>query len=87
MQLVTHQTGPEGQEVRKVLVEETADIAQELYVSITLDRAQGKPVIMASAAGGWTSRRWRRRSREPGLLDPRDSQFPANLAGKMVVDL
>jgi succinyl-CoA synthetase beta subunit len=52
MQLVTHQTGPEGQLVRKVLVEETADIAQELYVSITLDRAQGKPVIMASAAGG-----------------------------------
>ncbi len=52
MQLITHQTGPEGQLVRKVLVEETADIAQELYVSITLDRAQGKPVIMASAAGG-----------------------------------
>jgi len=52
MQLVTHQTGPEGQLVRKVLIEETADIAQELYVSITLDRAQGKPVIMASAAGG-----------------------------------
>ena len=51
MQLVTHQTGPEGQLVRKVLIEETADIAQELYVSITLDRAQGKPVIMASAAG------------------------------------
>jgi succinyl-CoA synthetase beta subunit len=52
MQLVTHQTGPEGQLVQKVLIEETADIAQELYVSITLDRAQGKPVIMASAAGG-----------------------------------
>ena len=52
MQLVTHQTGPEGQLVRKVLIEETADIAQELYLSITLDRAQGKPVIMASAAGG-----------------------------------
>jgi succinyl-CoA synthetase beta subunit len=52
MQLVTHQTGPEGQLVRKVLIEETADIAQELYVSITLDRAQGKPVIMASPAGG-----------------------------------
>ena len=52
MQLVTHQTGPEGQLVRKVLVEEAADIAQELYVSITLDRAQGKPVIMASTEGG-----------------------------------
>jgi succinyl-CoA synthetase beta subunit len=52
MQLVTHQTGPEGQKVGKVLIEETANIAQELYLSITLDRAQGKPVIMASAAGG-----------------------------------
>ena len=67
MQLVTHQTGPEGQLVRKVLVEETADIAQELYVSITLDRAQGKPVVMASSAGrhghrGGGARRTRRRS-------------------------
>jgi succinyl-CoA synthetase beta subunit len=52
MQLVTHQTGPEGQRVRKALIEETADIAQELYVSLTLDRAQGKPVLMASASGG-----------------------------------
>ncbi|HKI05878.1 MAG TPA: ADP-forming succinate--CoA ligase subunit beta, partial [Thermoanaerobaculia bacterium] len=52
MQLVTHQTGPEGQRVRKVLIEETADIAQELYLSITLDRAQGKPVIMGSSQGG-----------------------------------
>jgi succinyl-CoA synthetase beta subunit len=52
MQLVTHQTGPEGQLVRKVLIEETADIAQELYLSITLDRARGKHVVMASASGG-----------------------------------
>ncbi len=52
MQLVTHQTGPEGQLVRKVLIEETADIAQELYLSITLDRAKGKHVVMASASGG-----------------------------------
>ncbi|HEV8578397.1 MAG TPA: ADP-forming succinate--CoA ligase subunit beta [Thermoanaerobaculia bacterium] len=52
MQLVTHQTGPEGQLVRKVLIEETASIAQELYLSITLDRAQGKPVVMASSQGG-----------------------------------
>jgi succinyl-CoA synthetase beta subunit len=52
MQLVTHQTGPEGQLVRKVLVEETADIAQELYLSVTLDRGRERPVIMASAAGG-----------------------------------
>jgi succinyl-CoA synthetase beta subunit len=52
MQLVTHQTGPEGQLVRKVLIEETASIAQELYLSITLDRAQGRPVVMASSQGG-----------------------------------
>ena len=52
MQLITHQTGPEGQLVRTVLVEEPADIAQELYLSITLDRAKGKPVLMASKAGG-----------------------------------
>jgi succinyl-CoA synthetase beta subunit len=52
MQLVTHQTGPEGQAVRKVLIEEALDIDRELYLGITLDRAAGKPVIMASRAGG-----------------------------------
>jgi succinyl-CoA synthetase beta subunit len=52
MQLVTPQTGPEGQTVRKVLIEEALDIASELYLSITLDRASGKPVLMASAWGG-----------------------------------
>ena len=52
MQLVTKQTGPEGQTVRKVLIEEAVEIASELYLSVTLDRALGKPVIMASAAGG-----------------------------------
>lgn len=52
MTLVTHQTGPEGRLVRKVLVEETLPIAQELYAGIVLDRAQGKPVLMGSSAGG-----------------------------------
>src|SRR6185312_5737315 len=52
MQLVTHQTGPEGRLVRKVLVEETAAIARELYLGIVLDRGAGKPVFMASASGG-----------------------------------
>ncbi|HVT57522.1 MAG TPA: ADP-forming succinate--CoA ligase subunit beta [Thermoanaerobaculia bacterium] len=52
MQLVTPQTGPEGQRVRRVLVEEALAIAQELYVSVTLDRHAGKPIVMASAAGG-----------------------------------
>ncbi|MGB9610969.1 MAG: ADP-forming succinate--CoA ligase subunit beta [Bryobacteraceae bacterium] len=52
MTLVTHQTGPEGRLVRRVLVEETLPIAQELYAGIVLDRTQGRPVLMASAAGG-----------------------------------
>ncbi len=52
MQLVTPQTGPEGQKVRKVLIEEALDIDLELYLSVTLDRAIGKPIIMASASGG-----------------------------------
>ena len=52
MTLVTHQTGPEGRVVSRVLVEEGLEMTSELYVSIVLDRASGKPVIMASAAGG-----------------------------------
>ena len=52
MQLVTHQTGPHGQKVKKILVEEALDIAQELYLGITLDRAIGKPVMMVSKQGG-----------------------------------
>ena len=52
MNLVTHQTGPQGQEVKKVLVEQGLNIAQELYLSIIPDRALAKIVIMASEAGG-----------------------------------
>src|SRR5512138_2578119 len=52
MRLVTHQTGPEGRIVQRVLIEETLPIERELYLGIVLDRAQGKPVFMASAAGG-----------------------------------
>jgi succinyl-CoA synthetase beta subunit len=52
MKLVTHQTGPEGRIVQRLLIEETLPIARELYLGIVLDRAQGKPVFMASAAGG-----------------------------------
>lgn len=52
MTLVTHQTGPEGRIVRKVLVEETLPIAKELYVGLVLDRAIGKVVFMASSEGG-----------------------------------
>ena len=52
MTLVTHQTGPEGRLVGRVLIEEGLEIARELYLSLLLDRASGKPVMMASAAGG-----------------------------------
>ena len=52
MKLVTHQTGPEGRVVQRLLVEETLPIQRELYLGIVLDRVQGTPVFMASAAGG-----------------------------------
>jgi succinyl-CoA synthetase beta subunit len=52
MTLVTHQTGPEGRVVSRVLIEQGLDIKRELYLSMLLDRQAGKPVIMASAAGG-----------------------------------
>ena len=52
MALVTHQTGPEGRLVRALLIEETLPIDRELYIGILVDRAEGKPVLMASASGG-----------------------------------
>jgi succinyl-CoA synthetase beta subunit len=52
MRLVTHQTGPEGRTVHRVLIEETLPIERELYLGIVLDRVLAKPVFMASAAGG-----------------------------------
>jgi succinyl-CoA synthetase beta subunit len=52
MQLVTHQTGPEGRRVRKVLVEEGSDIGRELYLGLVLDRALGRVAMMASGEGG-----------------------------------
>jgi len=52
MNLVTHQTGPEGKEVKKVLVEQGLNIAKELYLSIIPDRSTANIVIMASEAGG-----------------------------------
>src|SRR4051812_4106674 len=50
--LVTIQTGPEGQTVRRILVEAGCEIARELYLGIVIDRAAGLPVLMASSAGG-----------------------------------
>jgi succinyl-CoA synthetase beta subunit len=52
MTLVTHQTGPDGKKVGRVLIEEGVQIDRELYVSIVIDRAAACPVIIASAAGG-----------------------------------
>jgi succinyl-CoA synthetase beta subunit len=52
MTLVTHQTGPEGRFVSRLLIEETLPIQKELYLGIVIDRIEAKPVFMASAAGG-----------------------------------
>ena len=52
MQLITHQTGPEGQKVRRLLIEEGADIQHEYYVAALTDRATQKIAVMASSEGG-----------------------------------
>lgn len=52
MTLVTHQTGPEGKLVRRIMVEEALDLDKELYVGIVIDRAKEAPVVMASSEGG-----------------------------------
>ena len=52
MRLVTHQTGPQGQVVSRVLVEEGLTMTRELYLGLVIDRAAGRPVMMASSEGG-----------------------------------
>jgi len=52
MTLVTHQTGPEGRIVKRVLIEEGLDIARELYLGMVIDRSTGKIVLMVSSEGG-----------------------------------
>ena len=52
MQLVTHQTGPHGQKVRRLLIEEGADIRKELYLGMVVDRTTQRVVLMASSEGG-----------------------------------
>ncbi len=64
MTLVTHQTGPDGREVKQVLVEEGADIARELYVSWVADRATGSIALIASTEGGMEIEEVARRSPE-----------------------
>ncbi len=96
MQLVTHQTGPEGQNVKQVLVERASDISRELYLGITLDRAQSRVVVMASQEGGVeieevaakTPEKILRETVEPGLgLQPFQATrlaFGLGLEGKQV---
>jgi succinyl-CoA synthetase beta subunit len=52
MNLITHQTGPEGRKVRVVLIEEAAEIEKELYLGMVVDRSSERPVMMASTEGG-----------------------------------
>ena len=52
MTLVTHQTGPEGRLVKRVLIEEGLEVARELYLGLVMDRGTGQPVFMASTEGG-----------------------------------
>jgi succinyl-CoA synthetase beta subunit len=52
MRLVTHQTGPDGRIVKRILIEAGAQIVRELYLGMVIDRATGRPVLMASPAGG-----------------------------------
>ncbi len=70
--LVTHQTGPAGREVRRVLVEQGCDIARELYLGLVIDRARGWPTVMASAEGGVEIEEVAARSPEKILREPID---------------
>src|SRR6516164_10864355 len=96
MTLVTHQTGPEGRVVKRLLIEETLPIERELYLGIVLDRVKGKNVFMASADGGVeieevaakTPERILKEAIEPGLgLQPfqaRNLAFGIGLDGPAV---
>lgn len=70
--LVTHQTGPAGREVRRVLIEQGCDIARELYLSIIIDRSRGWPTVMASSEGGVEIEEVAARSPEKILREPID---------------
>jgi succinyl-CoA synthetase beta subunit len=72
MKLVTHQTGPEGREVRTLLIEEGLKIKQEFYLGITLDRAISRLVFMASSAGGMDIEEVAAREPEKILKEPID---------------
>ena len=70
--LVTHQTGPDGRKVNKVLVAESANIAREIYFAVLLDRATAAPVIVASTEGGVEIESVAARSPEKIIREPID---------------
>ena len=70
--LVTHQTGPKGRKVRRLLIEEGAGIAKELYLSLLLDRDSGWPVFIASTEGGMEIEEVAAKSPEKVLKEPID---------------
>jgi succinyl-CoA synthetase beta subunit len=89
MTLVTHQTGPGGKLVRKVLVEKATDIKRELYVGLVVDRAESKVVVMASSEGGMEIEEVAARSPEKILkeyIDPGVGMLPYQ-ARKLVFGL
>ncbi len=79
MKLVTHQTGPEGKEVNRVLIEEGLDIKKELYIGIVIDRSLAKAVCIASEAGGMEIEEVAARSPEKIIkehIEPTLGMFP-----------
>ncbi|HEX3821402.1 MAG TPA: ADP-forming succinate--CoA ligase subunit beta [Candidatus Sulfotelmatobacter sp.] len=96
MKLITHQTGPEGRIVRRLLIEETLPIEKELYLGILVDRAEAKPVFMASAAGGMdieqvaaeTPEKILKQHLDPGMgleaFQARKIAFMLGLSGKQI---
>src|SRR5438093_7425015 len=70
--LVTHQTGPKGRKVRRLLIEEGAAIAKELYLSLLVDRDSGWPVFIASTEGGMEIEEGAARTPEKVLKEPID---------------
>ena len=89
MQLITHQTGPQGQKVKQVLVEEASEIAREFYLGMTLDRAQSKVVVMASQEGGVEIEEIATRSPEKILMETVDPAvgFQAFQARRLAFEL
>jgi succinyl-CoA synthetase beta subunit len=72
MQLVTHQTGPEGKKVQRLLVEQGLDIAHEYYLGMLLDRATGRVTVMASTEGGMEIEEVAEKSPEKIIKEPID---------------